>query len=119
MAESDMNVRKRGSKLMESSYQKALDELCDHAMQYEEDYDWEENACGGYFPMDEDSLKELRRPLQQLVNKAIPKKPYKGDWVYLCPTCNMPNVYDYEYDNKFRCCSECGQRLDWGEDDAN
>lgn len=55
------------------------------------------------------------RTLQELVDKATPKKPYHGEWGYRCPTCGSIYVYDYEYDREFDYCSNCGQKLDWSE----
>lgn len=57
--------------------------------------------------------------LKELVDKVTPKKPYRGEWGYRCTNCNSPKVYDYEYNNEFRCCSDCGQKLDWSGDDEN
>lgn len=65
------------------------------------------------------------RLLQELVEKATPKKPksktiyYKcrGDdtlyyFDFICPVCNRGAVENMEY------CYQCGQALDWsGEDD--
>ena len=53
--------------------------------------------------------------IKELVDKATPKKPYRAEWGYRCPTCNGYEVYDYEYDNTFEYCSNCGQKLDRSE----
>ena len=46
------------------------------------------------------------------LKKQIPKKPLKDNGDFICPSCstyyNMLHGYD--------CCTQCGQRLDWGED---
>lgn len=66
--------------------------------------------------------------LQELVDKATPKKPVRvccepeEEWdneeeIYNCPNCGEPLPYnfDYDYPIKNKCCLECQQVLDWGE----
>lgn len=36
---------------------------------------------------------------------------YRDD--YRCPTCDSNGVYMQEYELRFDCCPNCGQRLDW------
>ena len=36
---------------------------------------------------------------------------YRDD--YRCPTCDSNGVYMQEYELRFDCCHNCGQRLDW------
>lgn len=54
--------------------------------------------------------KENVRTLQELIDKATPKKPH---WIYddepLCPYCG--EVLDGTEEH----CDECDQRLDWSE----
>lgn len=65
--------------------------------------------------------------LQELVDKATPKKPIKircepnEEWdkeevFYECPNCGEPLPYnfDYDYPIKNKCCLECQQVLNWG-----
>lgn len=65
--------------------------------------------------------------LQELVDKATPKKPVRvccepeeewdtGEELYNCPNCGEPLPYnfDYDYPIKNKCCLECQQVLDWG-----
>lgn len=64
--------------------------------------------------------------LQELVDKATPKKPVRvccgpeEEWdneeeFYNCPNCGEPLPYnfDYDYPIKNKCCLECQQVLDW------
>lgn len=64
--------------------------------------------------------------LQELVDKATPKKPVRvccgpeEEWdneeeFYNCPNCEEPLPYnfDYDYPIKNKCCLECQQVLDW------
>ena len=66
--------------------------------------------------------------LQELVDKATPKKPVpvcfepEEEWdneeeLYNCPNCGEPLPYnfDYDYPIKNKCCLECQQVLDWSE----
>ena len=54
--------------------------------------------------------------LQELVDKATPKKPIRfKDKFYIslpkCPVCKtIPHTGNQKY------CDECGQKLDWSED---
>lgn len=58
--------------------------------------------------------------------KQMPKKPIRHTaWEdFKCPACGSTEIrpYDTEYseydkDCKFEYCSDCGQKLDWGDDD--
>ena len=62
--------------------------------------------------------------LQELVDKATPKKPIKLDykllldegWRYECPICKCAigintNAFDYTQEEGY--CPTCGQALDW------
>lgn len=55
--------------------------------------------------------------LQELVDKATPKKPIKSnnplfDYMVFCPACNKSMSFKNYY------CGSCGQAVDWsGEDD--
>lgn len=69
--------------------------------------------------------------LEELVEKATPKKP---DYVDIRPRWHSPNVfYDYTIDKCYRCptcnsrifhvwkddiyCPKCGQKIDWSEEE--
>lgn len=72
-------------------------------------------------------LEEQEKILQELVEKATPKKvknitdyysveidEYEYTLGY-CPYCNKDIIFDKYYQLNY--CSECGQKLDWSEDD--
>lgn len=62
----------------------------------------------------------------QALEKQIPKKPIRHTaWEnFKCPACGSAEIvqYDTEYreydkDCKFEYCSDCGQKLDWGDEE--
>lgn len=59
----------------------------------------------------------------QALEKQIPKKPYRNHrncLFWTCPTCNEEMYWDTDYgQQKFKNCSNCGQKLDWGNEDAS
>lgn len=57
---------------MKISYQECLDFLKEHAMEFEEDYDWDENPCGEYKNIEWSYLKQYVEPLQELIDKNTP-----------------------------------------------
>lgn len=97
-----------------SKYQEALDRLCKN------DYFDEKGNCNC------DQIVMDRILLQELVDKATPKKPVRvccepEEWdneeeIYNCPNCGEPLPYnfDYDYPIKNKCCLECQQVLNWG-----
>lgn len=60
------------------------------------------------------SMHEWESDLQELVDKATPKKPknwtvrYRGI-EFNCPVCNRL------YTERVNFCSSCGQAIDWGK----
>ena len=85
-----------------------------------------EEAHSNYFRKYVQTSKE--KALQELVNKAIPKKPkeileeaYCGEIpsekeiFYLCPVCN--EFVGDEYDNNNYYCPNCGQAINWSVED--
>lgn len=72
--------------------------------------------------------------LQELVEKATPKKPvldeiWKDDYttiydecgfinasIYVCLNCRKHTIYNSEYGAKFKHCTNCGQAIDWGDE---
>lgn len=74
-----------------------------------------------------DSKHDLKKVevLQELVDKATPKKPinrinYRTDInAYYCPNCNgfICNYYDKDNECDDYCCN-CGQALDWSKKDV-
>lgn len=100
---------------MGNKYQEALDRLCKN------DYFDEKGNCNC------DQIVMDRILLQELVDKATPKKPVRvccepeEEWdneeeFYNCPNCGEPLPYnfDYDYPIKNKCCLECQQVLNWG-----
>ena len=62
----------------------------------------------------------------QALEKQMPKKPIRHTaWEnFKCPACGSTEIvqYDTEYreydkDCKFEYCSDCGQHLDWGDEE--
>lgn len=100
-----------------STPQECLDFLVQHAMEYIEDYDWDENPCGDYESIPEHELEQYTLPLQVLIDKDKPTKPIYGDTYefngssYLfsirCPLCYKILGVSDNY------CPNCGQHLDW------
>ena len=67
-----------------------------------------------------ENLKESLNDLQELVDKEVPAKPivFKGIFSEYekCPNCKESDTIDtalYRLDR----CSNCGQIIDWSEDD--
>lgn len=75
--------------------------------------------------------------IQKLVDKATPKRPILNkiwededtkniydecgrinELLCVCPNCGESAIYDYEYNKRFKCCSHCGQRIDWSDIDG-
>ena len=81
----------------------------------------EKNEC----KFTEDDYKANDMAIQAL-EKQIPKKPIRHTaWEnFKCPACGSAEIvqYDTEYreydkDCKFEYCSDCGQKLDWGDEE--
>lgn len=64
-----------------------------------------------------DSFIKEKKLLQELVNKAKPKKPiFPGEnyfFLWKCPSCNQ----DFISDSANNYCLNCGQAIDWSEDE--
>ena len=56
----------------------------------------------------------LRLAIKAL-EKQMPKKPVYGTANIKCPNCGATLLY-YFYSFKIDYCDECGQRLDWSEE---
>lgn len=88
-----------------NKYKEAFESISDNQYQYGTDEQWE--------------------LLEELVNKAIPKKPNlegdgydeQGQLIYdtwICPNCEKHYELDYdEYDY----CPNCGQKILWSDED--
>lgn len=73
-----------------------------------------------------EELAEAMKIAVQALEKQIPKKPIRHTaWEnFKCPACGSAEIvqYDTEYreydkDCKFEYCSDCGQKLDWGDEE--
>lgn len=64
---------------------------------------------------DEDELELV----EQAINKQVPQKVISYGYIYgyahRCPVCNHL-VYEGAYGEQAKYCHECGQALDWSED---
>jgi transposase len=62
--------------------------------------------------------EEAKQTIKELVNKATPKKPIvlrsPSDYIaFECPNCHHTTHSNF----RRLYCGECGQKIDWGEDD--
>lgn len=99
-----------------NKYQEMFESISDNKYQYGTDEQWE--------------------LLQELVDKATPKKPVLSDnWkdeeqtdiydengfidpiVSICPNCKKYGIFDFEYGEKFDYCKHCGQAIDWSDEE--
>lgn len=106
-----------------TEYQEALENVKEVAK-------WQRNTYIRYGYICEEDIEAL----EELVEKATPKKPsFDKDWedeetkdiydeygvineiVCECPNCHKHGIYDSEYGVRFNHCHECGQALDWNE----
>jgi hypothetical protein len=60
-------------------------------------------------------INDYRQTLQELVDKATPKKTIKSknplfDYMVFCPACNKSVSFKNYY------CGSCGQALDWSDE---
>lgn len=86
------------------------------------------NANGNQYDLDVKLIEEL-------VDKATPKRPILNkiwededtkniydeygrinETLCVCPNCGESDIYDFEYNTRFKCCSNCGQRIDWSDE---
>ena len=65
-------------------------------------------------------LKWIIRDLQELVDRDKPMKPHQDgieDWDRSCPNCRTDGIWSEEMMYKHNYCSNCGQAIDWSEDE--
>lgn len=99
---------------------------------YQEAYDRIAIATNGGVGIE----KELNA-LKELVDKATPKKPafdktkrnnkeitsiyseygFIDPYVCICPNCGKYAIHNFEYGENFKHCTNCGQAIDWGDED--
>ncbi len=62
-----------------------------------------------------DELLQLNKIISKALKKQIQKKPVYGAANIKCPNCGATLLY-YFHSFKIDYCDECGQRLDWSEE---
>ena len=81
-------------------------------------------------PLDGESFETISKAFDiaiEALEKQVPKKPtYDGDGYapdgtfvfdeWLCPNCN--SRYEVDYDN-YDYCPNCGQKIDWSEENGD
>lgn len=109
-------------------YQNALDELEANAVQWKANKKW--NKENGFF-IDDIGIDEMvaySKLLQELVDKATPKKPYYQCMTSCLEGANFSRTAIFEIsckncDNtlahldKMDYCPYCGQAIDWSNDE--
>lgn len=91
-----------------------LEQLGSMAMEYCEDYDWDENPIGDYKYIDEETLIQLKQPILEILERMTSMKPkgisitHEGR-VGNCPHCHR--LVREQSDNPKFCL--CGQALEW------
>lgn len=97
-----------------NKYQEALDYLAVSLQMFDETVD------DKTYRDELDAKREIaRKALQELVDKATPKKPknwkaerrLNGAVEFNCPVCNRL------YNERVNFCASCGQAIDWSTDD--
>lgn len=81
-----------------------------------------------------DSKNDLKKVgvLQELIDKATPKKPHEKYYQIICGVDDTMNCIDYHCLNcgkkvvsdivnykEYRYCYHCGQAIDWSDEDEN
>lgn len=65
---------------------------------------------------DKEKLKqviEYNKKAAEALEKQIPQKPIH-DGLYACPNCHTIMLQG-AFEAKGKCCKDCGQAIDWGE----
>ena len=67
-----------------------------------------------YEPLLSEEKQAIDRAVETL-EKQIPKKPDRG----VCPNCNSRHIYAASFTkaDRFKYCGDCGQALDWSDND--
>lgn len=95
-----------------NKYEEALDWLTWRCMEPNDDY---EGLV--YDQVPDFEIEANIEPLRELIERATPTKLRKTNFTRRCPSCNrqMSNLKNAHPNIKF--CPNCGQALDWSEDD--
>lgn len=110
-----------------SKYQEALDRVKEIYIYLCDEFNLKKSAV---------KMNDDIEVLQELVDKATPKRPvlnkiwedegtktiygaygYINEMLCVCPNCGESDIYDFEYNKRFKCCSNCGQVIDWRDKD--
>lgn len=100
-----------------SKYQEALDRVKEIYIYLCDEFNLKKSAV---------KMNDDIEVLQELVDKAVPKKPFyeadgydeNGELIYdtwICPNCN--HYYEVDYDD-YDYCPNCGQAIDWSDEDG-
>lgn len=101
--------------MSDSKYQEALDEMHSLALPCHEEVYKHRRMY----------LRERYDLLQELIDKATPKKPiYKEEWFgskryFFCAHCGsrLPKSYNFIDQMTYPYCPYCGGKLDWSDKD--
>ena len=90
-----------------------LENLCNHCMEYYDDYDWDESPCGEYYPVSQDTLDEWSAPINILIEKDTEKVLIMSNGKLVCPACKNTKTPEkiVHYMSNFKYCPQCGQKL--------
>lgn len=103
--------------MSDSKYQEALDRVKEIYIYLCDEFNLKKSAV---------KMNDDIEVLQELVDKAVPKKPFyeadgydeNGELIYdtcICPNCN--HYYEVDYDD-YDYCPNCGQAIDWSDEDG-
>lgn len=76
----------------------------------------DKNTSIGTLKCDDTAWRKLKPAIDTAVEalkKQIPQKPIY-DGLYACPNCHTIMLQG-AFEARGKCCKECGQALDWGE----
>lgn len=91
----------------------ALENLRNSCMEYCEDYDWDENLYGGYYPVSDDILDDWCAPINKLIEKDAAKALITIRGRTVCPVCKSTKITQKELQflGNYKFCPQCGQKL--------
>lgn len=112
--------------MSDSKYQEALDRVKEIYIYLCDEFNLKKSAV---------KMNDDIEVLQELVDKATPRIPSLNkiwededtktiydeygrinELLCVCPNCGESAIYDFEYNKRFKCCSHCGQRIDWSDE---